>query len=124
MICQAEQLLVGIDRYRRVEGDSRDLLSTENGPDRCRDVTRIQGGGGNLIDERLEKVVVTAIDQPISTRSRASARAAYNPPNPPPTMTTFGVTCVMASLIVPWNPGAISLRNVQGSERPYTPAQC
>jgi hypothetical protein len=45
----------------------------------------------DLVEQRLEEVVVAAVDQRHLDRRRASARAAPTPPIPPPTTTTRGL---------------------------------
>ena len=48
-------------------------------------------GGRDLVEQRLEQVVVLAVDQrDPQPAARRSALAAFSPPNPPPTMTTRG----------------------------------
>ena len=54
------------------------------------DIGRRQCGNGDLVQERLEQVIVVPIDYGDVGRDTASARAANRPPKPAPTMTTFG----------------------------------
>ena len=48
-------------------------------------------GGGDLVEQRLEDVVVAAVDERARRPARsASALAAARPAKPPPTMNTLG----------------------------------
>ena len=59
------------------------------------DGRRRQAGGGHLVEQRLEQVMVAAIDQrDLDRRARAAARTAHKPAKPPP-MTTTLLRCLL-----------------------------
>ena len=64
--------------------------SPEDRPERVHDVRRVQEGGGNLVEERSEQVVVVPVDEEHVHGLWSSFLAQARPPNPPPTMTTRG----------------------------------
>ena len=67
------------------------FLVAEDPADRRRDVARRQRCRRHLVQQRLEQVIVVAIEQRDAHVARRRARARRSsPPNPPPTMTTRG----------------------------------
>ena len=68
--------------------------------DRPGDLGRRQGGGGHLVEQGLEGVMVARVDDHDFDRRARRARAAARPPNPAPTMTTRGRPDRASSLIV------------------------
>ena len=52
-----------VDPVDRAERDADVLLRPEDPPDRVRDVRRREGGRRDLVQERLEQVVVVTVDQ-------------------------------------------------------------
>ena len=64
--------------------------------DRRGDLARRERAGRDLVEERLEEVMVPAIDQRQVIVRAAEPPAAYRPPKPPPTMTTRcgGAVCM------------------------------
>ncbi len=64
--------------------------SREDRPVRSGDVLGRQLRGGHLVEQRLELVVVVAVDKVTRTPSSPSAWAQATPASPPPTTTTWG----------------------------------
>src|SRR4051794_25745658 len=54
---------IGVDRLHVAHDDADVLLFSQYRADRRGDVARIQRGGGDLIEQRLEEVVVAAVDE-------------------------------------------------------------
>src|SRR6266446_5959513 len=78
----------GIDTRNFGEDDLRISLTAKNSPNRRNNVSRGQPGGRNLIEQRLEEMVVVAIDDSDVERRTRRCLAAESPPNPAPIITT------------------------------------
>ena len=61
-IRQDDFLRAGVDVGNRAEDGSRIGLTAENAADRAGDIGRRQARRGDLVEERLEKMIVAAID--------------------------------------------------------------
>jgi hypothetical protein len=79
-----------IDRRGLAQHDEGVRLAAQHGADRLCNVRGPQCGGGDLVEQRLEEMIVIAVDDQHFDGERASARAAKRPPNPQPTMITRG----------------------------------
>ena len=98
-----DQVIVGDRAVGEDDGPGRDvdgrglgqddldvLLAPEDPADRRGDVARVQRGRRHLVEQGLEQVMVVAVDQDHPDRRPRSARAAFSPPKPAPTITTVG----------------------------------
>jgi hypothetical protein len=70
------------------EQHARIRVAAEDVPDREGDVARAHDGGRHLVEQRLEEVMVGAVDHGHVDGARRRAFAAPKPPKPEPTMTT------------------------------------
>ena len=64
------------------------LLPLENRPQWRGDIGGRQFARGNLIQQRLKEMKIAAVDERDLNRRGVEPRAAFSPPNPPPTITT------------------------------------
>ena len=79
------------------------FLVTEDPADRGGDVGRAQRGGGHLVEERLEEMMIGAVEDRDPPGARRSARAAASPAKPAPMMTTRGCGgCCIGRLRESW----------------------
>jgi len=79
-----------VDRADGAEHNPRVGLLAQKPPDRNGDVARRERGGCDLIQQRLEEVVLVRSITTTSASACLSLRAAEIPANPPPMMTTCG----------------------------------
>jgi hypothetical protein len=74
-VIEGDPAVVDIDRRRRGEQDARVGLLGERRADRIGDVARVERRRRDLIEQRLEQVVVTAVDQrDVDRRAREGTR--------------------------------------------------
>ena len=79
-----------------VEGDVR--VAMQQLADRVADLGRAELVGGDLVEQRLKRVVVVLVDDREADRGVAQFLRAPMPPKPAPRITTWGGFCVVEGI--------------------------
>jgi hypothetical protein len=84
-----QQARIDVDVHHLAQEDRCVRLTAEDVAYWRRDLALGQDAGRHLVEQRLEEVMVGAVDVTVtSTSACRSARAANRPPKPPPTIAT------------------------------------